>query len=519
MFVFSTPQSGELTMRRRAFVQSALTTAAALSLAPRPTFAAATRWSPTRLHDIEAVTGDGRAVTIPASAIADLRARMRGPVLLSGDAGYDDARLILNPSFNRFPALIAQPTGPADVMAAVDFARDHGGVLLAVKCGGHSYSGLSTCDRGVVVDLSRFRHVNVDPVARTAWVAGGTLLGQVDHESMVHGLATTMGTVSHTGAGGLVTGGGFGRLGRRFGLSIDNVTGVQVVTANGRLVRASADENADLYWGVRGGGGNFGVVTSFEFRLHPMQRQVMAGAIVYPIAMARQALTLFAEQQLVIPDELALDFVMVQPPGEEPGVFIFEVFYSGPPERLDALLAPIRKLGTPLADRVAPRDYVAVQRSGDMSDPRAQGMYLKAGFVPDFTPALIDGIVDGFRGDPTRATAVFAQTGGGAIGRVASDATAFSQRDARANLLSFVGWRFGEEAGHHIDWLRGYWSGLERFTYGFYVNDLLPDHNAAAIQANYRANHARLVAVKNAYDPNNLFRLNANIRPTAQGGG
>jgi FAD/FMN-containing dehydrogenase len=511
-------------MRRRAFFQSAVAAAAALSVAPHPALAAAARLSRpplsrTRLHDIDAVTGDGRTVTIPASAVAELRARMRGPVLLAGDGGYDDARLILNPSFNRHPALIAQATGPADVMAAVDFARDHGGVLLAVKCGGHSYSGLSTCDRGMMIDLSRFRHVGVDPAAQKARVAGGTLLGQVDHETLAHGLATTMGTVSHTGAGGLITGGGFGRLGRRFGLSIDNLTAVQVVTANGRLVRASADENEDLFWGVRGGGGNFGVVTSFELQLHPMRRQVMAGSIVYPIARARDALSVLAEQQTLIPDEMALDFFMVQPPGGEPGVFAFEVFYSGAPERLDALLAPIRRLGAPLADEVAPRDYVLVQRSGDVSDPRAQGMYLKGGFVPDFTPALIDAIVDGFRGDPTRATAVFAQTGGGAIARVASDATAFSQRDARANLLSFVGWRFGEEAGHHIDWLRSYWSGLERFTYGFYVNDLLPDHSAAAIQANYRANHDRLVAVKDTYDPTNLFRLNANIRPTPQARG
>jgi hypothetical protein len=510
-------------MQRRAFFQSAAAAAAALTVAPRPALAVAGRlplaWqSGSRLHDVEAVTGEGRAVTIPASAIADLRARMRGPVLLSGDDGYDDARLILNPSFNRHPALIAQATGTSDVMAAVDFARDHGGLLLAVKCGGHSYSGLSTCDRGVMIDLSRFRHVGIDPAARKAWVAGGTLLGQVDHESMTHGLATTMGTVSHTGAGGLITGGGFGRLGRRFGLSIDNLTAVQVVTANGRLVHASADENADLFWGVRGGGGNFGVVTSFELQLHPMQRQVMEGTIVYPIAQARDALNVFAEQQAVIPDELALEFAMAQPPGSEPGVFAFYVFYSGAPERLDALLAPIRRLGTPLKDEVVPKDYVVVQRSGDISDPRAQGMYLKGGFVRDITPALVGAIVDGFRGDPTRATAIFAQTGGGAIARVAPDATAFSQRDARANLLSYVGWRFGEEAGHHIDWLRGYWSGLERFTYGFYVNDLLPDHSAAAIQANYRANHERLVAVKNTYDPTNLFRLNANIRPQARSG-
>jgi hypothetical protein len=334
----------------------------------------------------------------------------------------------------------------------VDFARDHGGVLLAVKCGGHSYSGLSTCARGMMIDLSRFRHVGIDPAARKAWVAGGTLLGQVDHESMAHGLATTMGTVSHTGAGGLITGGGFGRLGRRFGLSIDNVTAVQVVTANGRLVRASADEHADLFWGVRGGGGNFGVVTSFELQLHPMQRQVMAGSIVYPIARARDALHVFAEQQAVIPDELALEFVMVQPPGQEPGVFVFEVCYSGPPERLDALLAPIRRLGKPLKDEVVPKDYVAVQRSGDISDPRSQGMYLKGGFVPDVTPALIDAIVDGFQGDPTRATAIFAQAGGGAIARVAPEATCVpaARSQGEPALLRRLAVRRGSRPPHRL---------------------------------------------------------------------
>jgi FAD/FMN-containing dehydrogenase len=212
-----------------------------------------------------------------------MAARLRGRVLLANDEGYDEARRILNPTFDKRPALIVQPTGTADVRTAVEFAREHS-LLLAVKCGGHSLSGQSTCDRGMQIDLSAFRGVRVDPAARLAWVAGGTLLGQVDHETAAHELVTPLGTVSHTGVGGLTLGGGFGRVARRFGLAIDNLMGVEVVTADARILRANANENSDLYWGVRGGGGNFGIVTSFEFRLHPMQRQVVGGRIAFPLA-------------------------------------------------------------------------------------------------------------------------------------------------------------------------------------------------------------------------------------------
>jgi FAD/FMN-containing dehydrogenase len=508
-------------MQRRTFFRSAAAATAALAL--RPTGAAGILTgagvSPIRRRrmDVDAVTGDGRPVTLTASAIDDLRSRLHGQVLLAEDEGYEAARRIMNPSFDRHPALIARVTGPADVRAAVDFARDNGGLLLAVKCGGHSFSGASTCDRGMMIDLSTFRDVRVDPAARKAWVAGGTLLGQIDHEAMSHGLVTPVGTVSHTGVGGLVTGGGFGRLGRRFGLSIDNLTGVQVVTADGRLLRANDEENADLFWGVRGGGGNFGVVTSFEFRLHPMERRVIAGDIVYPIAVAREALNFFAEYGKTLPDDMNLGFGMAQPPGNEAGIFVFDVFYSGPPERADALIAPIRRLGTPIADSVGPADYLAVQRSGDVTDPRALAVYLKSGFVPDITPRLIEAILDHFEGHPERGTAVFCQEGGGAINRVAPDATAFSQRDVRTNLLAATSWRFGTDGSRHAEWVKNYWNHIDPFTYGFYVNDLDPDHTAAAIQANYRQNLARLVALKNTYDPANLFRLNANIRPTAGG--
>jgi FAD/FMN-containing dehydrogenase len=405
-------------------------------------------------------------------------------------------------------------TGVADIRRAVDFARDNGGLLLAVKCGGHSASGQSTCDRGMMIDLSRFRDVRVDPVARRARVTGGSLLGSVDHETMAFGLVTPLGTVSHTGVGGLVTGGGFGRVARRFGLSVDNLLAVDVVTADGQLRHASADENADLFWGVRGGGGNFGIVTSFEFRLHPMQRQVFGGQILFPIARARDVLSLYAEYGPIAPDELELDCVIIQPPGGQPGVTGFGVCWSGNASDAERALAPIRRLGTPIMDGLQPIDYVALQRSGDITDPRALGQYVKSGFVTTIPSDLISAVVDRFQGHPQRATIIAFAQGGGAIGRIPSAATAYAQRDAMANMLCFVNWPQGTDPAEHIAWIRQYWTGLERFTHGFYVNDLEADMTAAAIRDNYRQNHDRLVAVKNTYDPKNLFRLNANVQPT-----
>ncbi|MDH5198607.1 MAG: FAD-binding oxidoreductase, partial [Gemmatimonadota bacterium] len=463
--------------------------------------------------DVAAITGDGADVTLRGTAIKALAAKLRGRLLLATDDGYDQARQILNPSFDKHPALIAQVTGTADVRAAVDFAAEHR-LLLAVKCGGHSFSGKSTCDRGMMIDLSPFRNVRVDPVARTARVTGGSLLGAVDHESMAYGLVTPMGTVSHTGAGGLVTGGGFGRLARRFGLSVDNLLAVDVVTANGELVHASADEHPDLFWGVRGGGGNFGIVTSFEFRLHPMQQQVIGGDLVFPIDRARDALELYAEYAPNAPDDLYSDFFAVRPPGGAPGVMGFSVCYSGPPNEAERVLAPFRKLGTPLNDGIQPVDYIALQRSGDSNDPRARGVYLKSAFLPAMPAALISAIVDGLEGDPNRTSIVAYQQSGGAIARVPNAATAFAHRDAIGNLLGIVDWAHGDDPSAHFGWMRKYWATLEPFAQGFYANDAAADLNAAAINANYRGNYQRLVKVKNTYDPANLFRLNANVEPT-----
>lgn len=501
-------------MKRRTFVRSTLAATAAVAL-PRPrALSALYREVPSRPVDVRAITGDGREITLTSDAIADLAARLRGRVLLADDTGYDQARRVLEPSFDKYPALIAQVTGVADVRAAVDFAREHDGLLLAVKCGGHSASGKSTCDLGMMIDLSPFRDVRVDPFARTARVTGGSLLGQLDHETMAYDLVTPMGTVSHTGVGGLVTGGGFGRVARRFGLSIDNLLSVDVVAADGTLHHASADENPDLFWGVRGGGGNFGIVTSFEFRLHEMPRRVLAGSILYPLSRARDVLTVYNDYGPEAPDDVQIDMVISQPPDGEPGAAGFLVCYSGPPSGADRALAPLRRLGTPIADTVEGVDYVELQRSGDSDDARAIAAYLKSGFVAAVPGALADAIVAGFEGHPERSTAVYFQQSGGAIGRVAPGATAFPQRDAIANMISTVGWAHGTDSSEHIAWCRQYWAELEPFTHGFYNNDGDPDATGQDFRDNYRQNLERLVTVKNTWDPQNLFRLNANVEPT-----
>jgi FAD/FMN-containing dehydrogenase len=503
-------------MKRRTFVRSTLAATAAAAL-PFPRALAASPFrpvSPSSLRDVSAVTGDGREVTLASAAIADLDERLMGSVLLAGDDGYENARHVLNPSFDKHPALIVQVTGVADIRAAVDFAREHGGLLLAVKCGGHSASGKSTCDRGMMIDLSPFRDVRVDPFAQRARVTGGSLLGQLDHETMAYDLVTPMGTVSHTGVGGLVTGGGFGRLARRFGMSIDNLLSVDVVTADGELRHASALENPDLFWGVRGGGGNFGIVTSFEFQLHSMQRQVLGGMIMHPLDRAKEALRVYGEYGPEAPDELQIDMAIVQPPGGEPGAAGFAICYSGRPSDADRALAPLRGIGTPIMDSVGPMDYVDLQRSGDINDPRAQASYLKSGFIPELPSGLIDAIVDGFEGAPDRMTQVIFQQSGGVIGRVPSSAAAFSQRDAIANMMGAVDWPADSDPGEHVAWIRQFWEPLEPYTTGFYVNDADPDASRMATVQAYRENHARLVQVKNRYDPSNLFRLNSNVEPT-----
>jgi FAD binding domain/Berberine and berberine like len=498
-------------MDRRHFCQSAIGAAVAASFPTAQALASALQALTTVSADIDAITGNGAETILQQSNVQDLSDSLRGNLLLPGNEAYETARRVLNESINRHPALVVQPTGVADVRRAVDFARDND-LLLAVKCGGHSYSGKSTCEGGMQLDLSTFRSARIDPASRTAYVAGGSLLGELDHESMALGLVTTAGTVSHTGVGGLTLGGGFGRLARRFGLALDNVNAVDIVTADGELRHASARENPDLYWGVRGGGGNFGVVTSFEFQLHPMQRQVIGGEVVYPLSEARNILSFYADYSANAPDDLYVDLVMQAPAGGADGAILIHICYSGPESGAEKLIAPLRKAGTVVNDGIKATDYVAIQSSWDSSDPRNEGEYLKSGFTTEFSDKLVDALVDGFEAHPERGTTVFFQHSGGAIGRVAADATAFAHRYSKHNMFAVVTWPLDKAAEPHIKYIRRYWAGLEPFTYGYYTNEV-GDEPQSKVHANYQGNFERLLSLKKKYDPANLFRLNANIDP------
>ncbi len=319
--------------------------------------------------------------------------------------------------------------------------------------------------------------------------------------------------MSHTGVGSITLGGGFSRVGRRFGLSLDNVLSVDVIAADGEFRRASAEENQDLYWGVRGGGGNFGVATSFDFQLHPMDRKVITASFIFPFSDAKNVMNFFGEYADNAPDYMDVTGGISASPGEDP-VALIVIAYSGPHDKAEETFAPIRKVGTVIMEDVKVMDYVALQKSGDIDDPRANGSYMKTGFTGVFTSKLVDDFVDTFEPNPERATRIIFQQSGGAIGRIAADATAFPHRDSKHNMLSIVGWKMGMDPSQHIAYIKNQWKTLEPHTIGFYTNDYFAE-TQAEMNANYRGNYERLVKLKNQYDPTNLFRLNSNVPPTA----
>lgn len=500
------------TMNRRHFLRNSIAAGVGAALPASQVYAAVQALT-TPLDDILGLNGAGDEVVIARGDVDELGTSLRGSVLLPGNPGYDESRRVLNLGIDRHPAMVVRPSGATDVRHAVSFARDNN-LLLAVKCGGHSFSGKSTCDGGMQIDLSTLRHVRVDPTSRTAFVAGGSLLGEMDRESMAAGLVTTAGTVSHTGVGGLTTGGGFGRVGRRFGLALDNVKGVNVVTADGRLLHASADENEDLYWGVRGGGGNFGVVTSFEFALHPMQQDVVAGEMMFPMARLRDVLNFYAEFIETAPEDVYCDCMVLGPADPSQAMIGLHVCYSGEESGAARALQPFEALGDPVFSSVAMRAYTEVQQSWDTTDPRNEGQYMKGGFINEMSGDLINQLIEAFRADPGRSTMLYFQHSGGAIARVPADATAFVHRKALANMFVSVNWDLATDGDPHIAWGREFWRSVEKFTDGFYTNEV-SNEPERVVNANYQGNFARLVRVKNTYDPGNLFRLNANIQPTA----
>jgi hypothetical protein len=497
-------------MDRRKFLRSSLSAAGLAALPASHAFAISLVHTPTTVpSDIDAVTSDGAQVTLPRAVVQELSDSLKGKLLLPGSQAYDEARSLLQQAYDKHPALVVQPTGAADVQHAVNFARDNS-LLLAVKCGGHAAAGTSSCDKGLQIDLSQLRNARVDRAAKTARIAGGSLLGELDYEAMAHGLVTTAGTVSHTGVGGLTLGGGFGRLGRRFGMSIDNVLEMDIVTPDGRLRRVGPQNDADLYWALRGGGGNFGVVTSFLFQLHEMQRDVVTGYIAYPMSEAKQVLRFYGEHSLKMPDEMSMGAGIGNRPGKDPSLGIYFV-WSGDAAETEKHIAPLRKAGTVVYESIQTQDYVAVQRSGDVDDTRAFTGQMKSGFVNEVSDDLVDKLVDNFEMHPDRGTRIgFAQSGG-AISRVGRTETAFSHREAQYHMMSFVSWAPGADGTEHIDYINAHWANVDPFTTGFYVNDYF-DQTQEQVNRTYRDNFPRLLKIKQQYDPTNLFRLNANIR-------
>jgi hypothetical protein len=364
-----------------------------------------------------------------------------------------------------------------------------------------------------MIDMSSMNTVRVDPDKRTARAGGGCLEGHIDHETAFHKLATTGGIVSHTGAGGLTLGGGYGRLCRQFGMACDNLLSVDIVTPDGQLRRASDSENPELLWALKGGGGNFGVVTALEYRLYPMNPMVLAGDLIYPWENARDVLNFYGERGNEMPDELNLN-VTVQTSADGAPVVAVEAVWSGDLDKGDTALAGLRKIGKPISDTITPVKYAKFQKRGDNSNRHGIRGYMKSSFVNQFTPALTDEIVGLYRPDPIAA--IFFMQAGGAVGRVAPAETAFPHRSAHSNMMCWNYWH-GEETTdqrqERIASVRADWARLEPYTQGFYVN--LNDDSEKKTHANYGANYPRLVEVKNRYDPTNLLRLNANIKPTA----
>lgn len=460
---------------------------------------------------------NGRQLTLKAADIDDLRAGLRGELLSMGDPGYDGARRLWNGAFDRKPALVARCVGAADVVRAVGFASASG-ILTAVRGGGHSLSGQSVCEGGLVIDLSPMRSVHIDPLTKLARVEPGTLIGQFDSEAQAFGLATTAGIAADTGMAGLTLGGGLGRLGPKLGLTIDSFTGADVVTADGRFMKASADVNPDLFWGLRGGGGNFGVVTSFEYGLHAVGPMLFGGNLIYPFAGARHLMRSFADFAAAAPDEL---YVLTNFDVTEEGArrVKFNVCYCGPSGQAERVVAPLRRLGKPLEDGLAPTSYLDLQRARDALKPYpSSGYYIKGGLIRTLAPTLIDTIVDYIESAPMESASIVLQPAGGAASRVPPEATAYWNRQGTYSLQAMGAWGVpGDGAQRNTEWVRGAWAKLEPFTQGYYVNlgETDQESHEHRVRTAYGENYPRLAALKKRYDPTNLFRLNANIKPAA----
>jgi FAD/FMN-containing dehydrogenase len=451
-------------------------------------------------------------MTISATALKDFRQRHRGDLITPQDPAYDDARRVWNAMIDKRPALVARPRGAADVIAAVEFAATEN-LPVAIRGGGHNVAGRAVCDDGVVIDFAGMTSMRVDPAAKAARAEPGLRWTQFDRETQAFNLATTGGTIGDTGIAGLTLGGGFGWLEGKFGMTVDNLLGADVVLADGRLVHASSSENSDLFWALRGGGGNFGVVTSFEYRLHEVGPMIIGGLVVHPFGRAKETLKFFAEFLRSAPDELVAAAVLMTGPDGNKACGI-AVAYPGDLSKGARIVAPIKAFGPPVMDILEPTPYLAQQALIDAAMPPHVLNYWKAEFVRDISPDLIDVTVDAFGTVPSPMSSILFFPIRGAASRVSPEATSFPHRSGY-HLGIYSLWRDPAQNDPNMTWVRKTWSGVRPFTGGVYVNELGDDEGADRVRMAYGLNLERLQRIKAKYDPGNLFRLNANIAPIA----
>jgi len=486
-------------MDRRQFCRSAVAAGVAAAFLP-----ACGKQASQADTGIAAISLDGAEIELEKAAIKELGDAMSGPVMLSGHPQYDSARTIWNGMHDKRPALIARCLDSNDASQAVSFARDNN-LLVAVRGGGHSWPGKSVADGALMLDLSQINTANVDAENQRAFVGGGALLGTLDAAALQHGLITTAGVVSHTGCGGYTLGGGFGRLNRKYGLTIDNVRSAEIITADGQVRKISAENEPDLFWAIRGGGGNFGVVTQFEYQLYPFERNLLCGSVAWPIDQAREVLDFYSDWYRGLSDELYVAPSMVTMPE---GMISMEVVYNGDPVAGEKELAPLLAIGKPAANGVAINDYMTLQTGMDGMTAHGVRSYAKNAMVKEITPDLVAAMIEAYQPNPN----VFqgSHTAGGAVGRVGELDTAFPHRNAAIMFVFASLWGDPAQDDEMIAATRDWYGHFEPFTGGYYDNIDFDGDEAAG---NYGPTYERLSQIKGQFDPGNLFRLNSNIEP------
>ncbi len=457
---------------------------------------------------IQAITSD----LFANEAITDLKSNFNGALLRRGEEGYDQARAIWNGMIDKCPALIARCTSSADVISALHFARAHN-LLVSVRGGGHNVAGNAVCADGLMIDLSLMKAIHVDPARRTAQAEAGVLWSELDQATQQHGLATTGGTVSHTGIAGLTLGGGLGWLMGKHGLTCDNLLSVKIVTADGELLTASETINKDLFWAVRGGGGNFGIATSFTYQLHPIGPTILGGMVLYPQVQAKEVLRFYRDFARSTPDELMIFAALLNTPDGLPVIALI-VGWFGPLSEGEQQLKPLRDFGSPLADLIAEVPYLQHQTLFDAATPHGIHRYWKSGNLPELKDDFINVVVDQAARQPSPFSFILFFHMKGVAARVDPAKTAFGLRDDQWDFDIVSQWIDPTDNQTNIDWTRTFWNQVEPYTKGVYVNHLGGEDESTRVRAAYGPNYERLVALKTKYDPQNVFCLNNNIAPS-----